>query len=83
LNQLLKMVKTWGRFNSQPIFKTVRRPLALVGMVKASENSEHALLFSPGGCEEWVELPAQAISEVQMLGFESARITSIPEFELS
>src|SRR5262249_8153838 len=47
---------------------TVRPPLAIIGMAKASEDSDHSLMFSAGGCENWIEIPEQAISEIHTLG---------------
>jgi hypothetical protein len=47
---------------------SIRPPLALIGMVKASDNSEHALMFSAAGCEDWIELPESAIAAIETLG---------------
>ncbi len=47
---------------------SVRPPVTLIGIVKPSEESDHSLMFSSGGCEDWVEIPENAIAEIQTLG---------------
>lgn len=48
---------------------SVHPPVTLIGIVKPSEgDSEQSLMFSSGGCEDWVEIPEKAISEIQTLG---------------
>jgi len=46
---------------------SLQPPVVLIGMVKESENSETSLMFSPGNCENWIELPENAISEIRTL----------------
>ena len=47
---------------------TVRPPVKLIGIVKANEESEHSVMFSSRGCEDWVEIPEKAIAEIETLG---------------
>jgi hypothetical protein len=55
-------------FISQLRAGSIRRPLTLIGIVKSVEGSDQSLMFSTGRCEDWIELPEKAISEIHTLG---------------
>src|SRR5918912_481342 len=48
-----------------------------VGMVKASDKEDH-IAFAPGSCDEWIDVPAELIGDVEVLRHVPCREHSHP-----